>query len=58
MVDIKILKTSIGAIIKEPEMFRLIPDYLKVKNMFRHAVKKIQFVINYVRDRYKTQTNA
>ena len=39
-------------------MFRLIPDYLKVKNMFRHAVKNIQFVINYVRDRYKTQTNA
>ena len=58
MVDIKILKTSIGAIIKEPEMFRLIPDYLKVKNMFRQAVKKLQFVINYVRDRHKTQTNA
>ena len=58
MVDIKILKTSIGAITKEPEMFRLIPDYLKVKNMFRQAVKKIQFVINYVRDRHKTQTNA
>ena len=36
----KSLKTSIGAITKNPEMLRFIPDHLKIKKVCKHAVKK------------------
>ena len=55
MVDSKTLKISIGVIIKDQEMLRLVPDYLKTKKTCKYAVKKLPFVIKYVPDRYKTQ---
>ena len=61
MVDIKYspdnymsLKISIGAIMRNPEMLRFVPDYLKSKKMFKNDVKKLTFVIKYVPDQYKT----
>ena len=48
------LKISIGAIIQNLEMLRLIPDHLKTKRMCKHAAKKLPFLIRYVPDQYKT----
>ena len=47
-------KISIGAIIKNTEMLKFVPDYLKTKKMCKHAVKKLLFVIRHIPDRYKT----
>ena len=41
----KFLKISVGAIIKNPETQKCVPDYLKTKMMCKNAVKKLQFVI-------------
>ena len=49
------LKISIGAIIKNLETLRFVPDHVKTKKMSKHAVKKLFFVIRYVSDRYLTQ---
>ena len=46
----KYTKISIGAIIKNPEMLRLVPDHLKTKKMCKYVVKKFSFVIKYVPD--------
>ena len=46
--DSKTLNVSIGALIKDPETLRLVPDHLKTKNMSKHAVKKLPFIIKYV----------
>ena len=48
-------KISIGEIIKDPEMFRLVIDNLKTKKMYKHTVKKLSFLIKYVPDRCKAQ---
>ena len=55
MFDSKTLKKGIGAITKDPEMLRLIPDHLKTKKMYKHAVKKLPFIIKYVLNQNKTQ---
>ena len=47
--------TSIGSIIKTPEMLRFIPDHLKTKTICKHAFKKLLFVIRHIPDPYKTQ---
>ena len=49
MVENKTLKINIGEITKDPEMLRLVPDYLKTKNMWNHSVKMLPFLIKYVR---------
>ena len=38
-------KISIGAIIKNTEMIRFVPDHLKTKRMCKHAVKKFPLAI-------------
>ena len=48
-------KISIGAVIKNPEMLKFVPDYLKIKQMCNLAVKKLSFIIRYVSDQYKTE---
>ena len=58
MVDIEVLKISIGAIIKDPKMLKLVPDHLKTNKMCKHAVKKLQFLIKYVPDQYHTRINT
>ena len=45
------MKISIGAIMKNPEMLRFVPDHLKTKKMCKYAVKKLLFILGY----YKTQ---
>ena len=48
------LKISIGAIIKNSELLKIVPDQLKTKKMCKNAVKKSKFVM-YVFDQYKRQ---
>ena len=48
--DYKYSKKSIGTIIKNPEMLKFVPDHLKTKNMCKHAVIILPFVIRYVPD--------
>ena len=43
-------KISIGAIIKNPDMLKFVPDHLKTKKMCKHAVRKLPFVTIYVPD--------
>ena len=45
----KSVKISIGTV-----MVKVVPDHLKTKKMYKHAVKKLLFVIRYVPDQYKT----
>ena len=35
----KSLKISIGAVMKNPEMLKFVPDHLKSKTMCKHAVQ-------------------
>ena len=49
---------SNAAIIKIPEMLRLVPDYLKTKKICKDAVKKLLFIIRYVIDWCKTQQSC
>ena len=44
------LKISIGTVMRNPEMLKLVPDHLKTKKICNHAVKKLPFVIRYVSD--------
>ena len=44
------LQISIGAITKNSEMLRLVPDYLKTKIMWENTIKKLSFLIRYVPD--------
>ena len=41
--DYKSSKISIGEIMKNPEMLRLLSGHLKTKKMCNHAVKKLPF---------------
>ena len=51
--DSKSSKISIGAVIKNPEMLKFVPDHLKTKKMCNCAVKILPFIIRYVPDKYK-----
>ena len=44
---VSLQKFSIGTIMKNPEMLRLVPEHLKIK---KQAVKKLSFVTRYVPD--------
>ena len=59
MVDImdiyKYLNISIGIVMKNPEMLKFVLDHLKTKKMFKHAVKKLPFLLRYAPDQYQTQ---
>ena len=48
-------KISTGTVIQNLEMLKFVPDHLKTKEMCKHAVEKLPFVIRYVPDQYKTQ---
>ena len=53
------IKTSIWAIIKKnPEMLKFVPDHLLTKNMYKNAVKKLQFVILHVPDKYMSRESC
>ena len=40
---------------KDLEMFKLVPDRLKTKQMCNYAVRKLPFIIIYVPDQYMTK---
>ena len=46
----KSVKASIGRVMKNTEMIKLIFDHFITKNMCKHAVKELPFVIRYVPD--------
>ena len=46
---------NIGAITEDLEMLRLVPDHLKTKRMFKHAVENLPFLTKYVPDWFTTQ---
>ena len=48
------VKISIWVVMKNPEIFKLIPDHLKTKTMCKHAVGKLPFE-RYNTYQYKTQ---
>ena len=52
IVNIVQATLSIGRITKHPKMQRFIPH----KNMRKHAVEKLTFVIRHVPNQYKAQT--
>ena len=39
---------SIGTVMKNPEMLRLVPDLFKTKKTCKNVVKKLSFVIRYI----------
>ena len=48
--DFKSPKISVGAITKNLEMLKLVPDDLKTKKICKHAIKKLTFVTRYLPD--------
>ena len=52
--DCKSSKISIVAIIKFQEMLKFFSDHLEAKEICKHSVKKLPFVIWHVPDGYKT----
>ena len=41
------LNISIGTIMKNPEMLKLVPDSRETKKMCKHAVKKFPYLLRY-----------
>ena len=46
------LKINIRAVMKNPERLRFVPDCLKIKKMYKHAVKKLPYLLRYVPYQY------
>ena len=46
----KSVKISIGTVITNPEMIKLVFDHFITKKMCKHVVKELSFVIRYVFD--------
>ena len=51
----KSLDISIGTVMKNLEIWTFVPDHLKTKKMYKHAVKTLPDLLRYVPDEYKTQ---
>ena len=43
--DYKSSNISMGAVMKNPDMIKFVPDHLKTKKLCNYAVKKLPFVI-------------
>ena len=44
----KSLNISIGTVMKNPEMLKIVPDHLKTKKICKHAIKRLSVLIRYV----------
>ena len=53
--DCNSTKGSFGAIMKNFDMLKFVPDRLKTKKMCKHVVKKLPFIIRCIPDQYRTQ---
>ena len=51
----KSLNINIGTVMKNQEVLNFVSDHLKTKKMGKHAVKKLPYLLRYVRDWYKAQ---
>ena len=49
------VKISIGIVMRNPEIVKYVPDYLKTKEMCKNSVEKLPFLTRYAPDQYKTQ---
>ena len=48
MVIYKSLNTSIGTVMKNPEMLKCVPGHLKTKKKCKHTLKKLPYLLRYV----------
>ena len=46
----KYVNISIGTVMENPEMLKFVPDHLKTKNMSKHAVEVLPYLLRYVPD--------
>ena len=46
----KPVKNSIGTVMKNPEVIKLVPDHLQTKKRCEHAVKKLHLLMKYFPD--------
>ena len=44
----KSLNISIVTVMKNLEMLKFVPDYIKTKKMCKHAVKKLPYLLRFV----------
>ena len=44
----KSLNTSIGTVMKNPEMLKCVPGHLKTKKKCKHTLKKLPYLLRYV----------
>ena len=51
----KSLNISSGIVMRNPEIWKFVPDYFKFKKICKHAVKVLSYLLRYVPDQYKTQ---
>ena len=46
----KYVNISTGTVMENPEMLKFVPDHLKTKNMSKHAVENLPYLLRYVPD--------
>ena len=46
----KSVKIGTGTVVRNPEILKFVPDYLKTKKLCKYAVGKLLFLITYVSD--------
>ena len=51
----KSLNISIRTVMKNPEMLKFVPDYLKTKKMYKHTVKRLPYLLRCFLNQYKIQ---
>ena len=54
----KFLNISIRTVMKNPEMWKFVPYYLKTKKMCKHAVTKLLYLLRYVPNNIKLCQNV
>ena len=59
MVDVmdvyKSLNISIGTVMKDQEMLKLVSDHVKTQTIRKHVAKKLPYLLRYVPDAYKAE---
>ena len=45
------ININIGTVMKNPKTLKFVPDHVKTKQMCKHAVKKLPYLLRYVPDR-------
>ena len=45
------ININIGTVMKNPKTLKFVPDHVKTKQMCKHAVKKLPYLLRHVPDR-------